>query len=281
MSMETLYPTSHYVRSNLLMPESKRTKWTQEENKWFESALAIFDKETPDRWTNVASFIPGKSVYDVKRQYEELEADISSIEAGLVPSPVYMTSSFTLELVDDRGSSFSSFRKRPSMGRSCDHERKKGVPWTEDEHRRFLMGLERHGKGDWRNISRNYVITKTPTQVASHAQKYYARQLSEGKEKRRPSIHDITMVHLPDTTTPSDNQSSSLFEKCSIFSQPHKATCTSKILLDWNNSNDGGVVVFDSPHGNSLMAYPFEIASHSLKLHKHGNYGPYSSGFQI
>lgn len=60
------------------------------------------------------------------------------------------------------------------------------------------MGLQVHGKGDWRSISRNFVMTKTPTQVASHAQKYYARQHSDGKEKRRPSIHDISMVNLPD-----------------------------------------------------------------------------------
>lgn len=65
------------------------------------------------------------------------------------------------------------------------------------------MGLMKHGKGDWRNISRNFVITKTPTQVASHAQKYYIRQKhAVGKEnKRRPSIHDITVVNLIENTT--------------------------------------------------------------------------------
>lgn len=71
-------------------------------------------------------------------------------------------------------------------------------------YRRFLMGLQVHGKGDWRNISRNFVVTKTPTQVASHAQKYYARQHSDGKEKRRPSIHDITTFNLPRTANFSD-----------------------------------------------------------------------------
>ncbi|PIA59436.1 hypothetical protein AQUCO_00400370v1 [Aquilegia coerulea] len=38
------------------------------------------------------------------------------------------------------------------------------------------ISLKKYGKGDWRNISRNFVITRTPTQVASHAQKYDTRQ---------------------------------------------------------------------------------------------------------
>ena len=44
-------------------------------------------------------------------------------------------------------------------------------------------------------MSRNFVITRTPTQVASHAQKYFIRLNSQNKkDKRRASIHDITTV---------------------------------------------------------------------------------------
>nr|WLQ69661.1 MYB protein [Zingiber officinale] len=53
-----------------------------------------------------------------------------------------------------------------------------GIPWTEEEHRMFLMGLQKLGRGDWRGIARNFVMSRTPTQVASHAQKFFIRQMT-------------------------------------------------------------------------------------------------------
>ena len=64
--------------------------------------------------------------------------------------------------------------------------------------RQFLVGLQKCGKGNWKQIAREFVVTKTQTQVASHAQKYHNRQnLSQGgkNNKKRASIHDITDPH--------------------------------------------------------------------------------------
>lgn len=69
-------------------------------------------------------------------------------------------------------------------------------------NRLFLLGLDKYGKGDWRSISRNFVVTRTPTQVASHAQKYFIRLNSMNKDRRRSSIHDITSVNNGDVSTP-------------------------------------------------------------------------------
>ncbi|KAL9232123.1 hypothetical protein vseg_007266 [Gypsophila vaccaria] len=76
-------------------------------------------------------------------------------------------------------------------------ERKKGKPWTEEEHRLFLIGLSKLGKGDWRGIARSYVVSRTPTQVASHAQKYFIRQSNATRRKRRSSLFDM----VPDMVT--------------------------------------------------------------------------------
>ncbi|GAB2228060.1 hypothetical protein Droror1_Dr00009890 [Drosera rotundifolia] len=83
-----------------------------------------------------------------------------------------------------------------SSNRRCG-ERKKGVPWTEEEHRLFLIGLQQLGKGDWRGIARKYVVSRTPTQVASHAQKYFIRQTNATRRKRRSSLFDM----VPDMGT--------------------------------------------------------------------------------
>ncbi|XP_062221012.1 protein RADIALIS-like 3 [Phragmites australis] len=59
------------------------SSWTSKQNKLFERALATYDKDTPDRWQNVARAVGGgKSADDVKRHYEDLLEDLRHIESA-------------------------------------------------------------------------------------------------------------------------------------------------------------------------------------------------------
>lgn len=62
--------------------------------------------------------------------------------------------------------------------------------WSKDEHFMFLRGLQKYKRGCWKQISL-FVKTRTPTQVQSHAQKYFLRQRQFIKNKR--SIHDLSI----------------------------------------------------------------------------------------
>ena len=46
-------------------------------------------------------------------------------------------------------------------------------------------------QGDWRGISQQFVTTRTPTQVASHAQKHFIRRTNAQSHKRRSSLFDM------------------------------------------------------------------------------------------
>lgn len=115
----------------------------------------------------------------------------SSATASASPNPSSPSSDHLRDgyLSDDPNHASCSSNRRT--------ERKKGKPWTEEEHRLFLIGLQKLGKGDWRGIARNYVVSRTPTQVASHAQKYFIRQSNATRRKRRSSLFDM----VPDMVT--------------------------------------------------------------------------------
>ncbi|KMZ72550.1 Myb family transcription factor [Zostera marina] len=167
--------------------------WTWEQEKAFENALAVYAEESSNRWVCVAADVDGKTEEEVRRHFEILIEDIDGIESGRVPLPSYVSSSegSAEDIGGNKGKKSSSNATGKKLPRTY-QERRKGIAWSEDEHRLFLLGLDKYGKGDWRSISRNFVVSRTPTQVASHAQKYFIRLNSMNKERRRSSIHDIT-----------------------------------------------------------------------------------------
>ncbi|KAJ0676812.1 putative transcription factor MYB-HB-like family [Helianthus annuus] len=118
-------------------------------------------------------------------------------------------------------------------------ERKKGLPWSEDEHRLFLVGLERLGKGDWRGISINFVTTRTPTQVASHAQKYFLRQASLDKKNRRSSLFDLVRGNSIKNALQNQENNCSMSQTSSF--NEHQDSNNNLSLIDFSSLNQENV----------------------------------------
>ncbi|KAG6503506.1 transcription factor SRM1-like [Zingiber officinale] len=173
------------------------SSWTRDQEKAFENAIATHPEGCGERWEKIAADVPGKTVEDVKDHYDLLVEDVNRIQSGRVPLPFYPSPSDGADHATDAGGGGVGHSGKVSR---AEQERRKGIAWTEDEHRLFLLGLDKYGKGDWRSISRNFVISRTPTQVASHAQKYFIRLNSVNKERRRTSIHDITSIDNGDVS---------------------------------------------------------------------------------
>ncbi|CAA2970634.1 transcription factor DIVARICATA-like [Olea europaea subsp. europaea] len=182
--------------------------WSRQDDKIFEKALVDFADEMEEhRWHKIADRLPEKTPNDVRAHYEALLHDVYEIDSGRVDLPSYYdddSDTFEWNQVESKRQGQISFGSSGHRTKN-EVERKKGTPWTEEEHRLFLIGLNKYGKGDWRSISRNVVVTRTPTQVASHAQKYYLRQTAVKKERKRSSIHDITTADNSVTVPPPVN----------------------------------------------------------------------------
>ncbi|XP_072977695.1 transcription factor MYBS3-like [Typha angustifolia] len=148
----------------------------------------------------------------------------------------------TGESGDGEGGYASDDPARSSCSMNCRNERKKGTPWTEEEHRMFLLGLQKLGKGDWRGIARNFVVSRTSTQVASHAQKYFIRQTSAVRRKRRSSLFDMApempMCHIP------------VLEEQFLLNSPPSMAKSSYQLPSLHLSQDKGSGFAPSPPGN-------------------------------
>jgi hypothetical protein len=99
---------------------SSSCDWSREQDIAFENALANF----PHGWERVVANVTGKSLNEIKRHYVDLIDDVNHIESGYVPLPVY--------------NEIRSVKKRTETSRSV-QERRKGIPWTEAEHRLIYL----------------------------------------------------------------------------------------------------------------------------------------------
>lgn len=118
--------------------------WSLEQDKAFENALASHPEDDSDRWEKIAVDVPGKTVEEIKHHYELLVEDVNLIESGCVPLPSYSSSSDgSANHAGDEGTTkknghFGNCNGDSNHGSKTsrsDQERRKGIAWTEDEHR--------------------------------------------------------------------------------------------------------------------------------------------------
>lgn len=120
--------------------DSSSSVWSREQDKQFEKAIATYPENSSDRWEKVAADVAGKSVEDVKLHYELLIDDVNRIESGFVEVPCY-NSSPDASAGDDgtaKKGGNSGHLNGDSKSSRADQERRKGIAWTEDEHRSII-----------------------------------------------------------------------------------------------------------------------------------------------
>ncbi|XP_019418816.1 PREDICTED: protein RADIALIS-like 3 [Lupinus angustifolius] len=75
--------------------QENSSSWTFLQNKRFERALVFYNKDTKDRWLNIAKVVGDKSAEEVERHYQILLEDLEKIESGLIPIPEYNSTTFS------------------------------------------------------------------------------------------------------------------------------------------------------------------------------------------
>ncbi|KAH7542286.1 transcription factor DIVARICATA [Ziziphus jujuba] len=113
---------------------------------------------------------------------------------------------------------------------------------------------------------RNQVQTQN---YCPQAQKYFIRQLSGGKDKRRASIHDITTVNLNDTRTPSpDSKGPPSPDQSSLLCQQSNSASIPRRSFQWIQPSSGGGanMGFNPTNGNIFVSNPYGINSYGIKI---------------
>lgn len=144
------------------MSDSSLAVWSREEERAFENAIAMhWNEDSKEQWDKLASMVPSKSIDELRQHYQTLVDDIGDIEAGLVPLPNYIGEEASTSTKDHQGFSGATAAEKRSNcgygsafpglaqesngqgggkgGSRSEQERRKGIPWTEEEHRYHIL----------------------------------------------------------------------------------------------------------------------------------------------
>jgi hypothetical protein len=98
-------------------------------------------------------------------------------------------------------------KAKSAPAKTTDQERRKGIPWTEEEHRLFLLGLAKFGKGDWRCVLLKLVPIRPRRRGERRSLRTFPACLSAHPSLSIPAL-DVFELHLtPLNSTPTSGPS--------------------------------------------------------------------------
>lgn len=121
-----------------------------------------------------------KSSSLIKREEESVVSSIRSIDPEVLN---LLSAAATASSPEQSVKKMTSYRYKPynaSSSSSPTAEYNSGS-WSAAEHEAFLKGFQENGRR-WKVISQLYVKTRSRSQVAAHAQKYFAKLKATSNE---------------------------------------------------------------------------------------------------
>lgn len=119
---------------------TNQSTWKRQEDILFEYALTVVPENCVDRWEKIASYVPGKTADEIRVHYQLLVDDLDDIEAGLIELPSYSDDyDDDYELVGNKKTDFRTSQISFGGAEVREKPRKKGTPWTKDEHRYVML----------------------------------------------------------------------------------------------------------------------------------------------
>ncbi|CAK9139367.1 unnamed protein product [Ilex paraguariensis] len=152
----------------------KQTEFTNGEKQQSENVSIEFGTNSVSSFPDVASLKSGKSILKTKR-HSEIGYKLDH-HHGEPMNPLITEVNVA-----------SSAARRATCRKPLTH-------WTEEEHELFLMGIEMYGRGQWKKISETYLLTRTPSQISSHAQSHF-------KRNRKKNLRTINFLEVDNCTT--------------------------------------------------------------------------------
>nr|XP_004239479.1 transcription factor DIVARICATA-like [Solanum lycopersicum] len=179
--------------------KKKGKRWSEEEHRAF---LCGLEKLGTGNWSEIAKqFVPSRTRTQISSHAQKYFAwqktrndkaakstsnvELSSSTSGKEERPL---SPMPISYNDSNNGDSVNLLSRKQEGK-----------WTEEEHEAFLIGMEKVGR-NWTRVSKEFVLSRTPTQITSHAQKYFEGLRNDRGPKR--SVFDITLERQSTTTCP-------------------------------------------------------------------------------